>query len=76
VSYLDARGLPGAGDWAGQSAYALIRVSYGDQVCVWVNRLHEGLWLASRYPDTDVAHKNMRLYVERLRDVVVSVARG
>ncbi|MFF3345075.1 condensation domain-containing protein [Streptomyces sp. NPDC002779] len=76
VSYLDARGIPGAGDWAGRSAYALIRVSYGDQVCVWVNRLHEGLWLASRYPDTDVAHKNMRLYVERLRDVVVSVARG
>ncbi|MEU9336771.1 condensation domain-containing protein [Streptomyces sp. NPDC048290] len=74
VSYVDARGLPGAGDWAAMSAYALIRVSYGDQVCVWINRLHEGLWLASRYPDTDVAQKSMRLYVERLRDVIAEVA--
>ncbi|MEV7289573.1 condensation domain-containing protein [Streptomyces sp. NPDC093252] len=76
VSYVDARGLPGAERWAEQSAYALIRVSYGDQVCVWVNRLHEGLWLASRYPDTDVAQKNMRLYVERLRDVITEVSGG
>ncbi|GLW45511.1 hypothetical protein Stsp02_11730 [Streptomyces sp. NBRC 14336] len=73
VSYVDARPLPGSGDWTGQSAYALIRVSYGDQVCVWVNRLPEGLWFACRYPDTDVAHKNLRLYAERLRDIVVGV---
>ncbi|WAZ21869.1 condensation domain-containing protein [Streptomyces cinnabarinus] len=73
VSYLDARGIPGAADWAEQSAYGLIRVSYGDQVCVWVNRLHEGLWFAGRYPDTDVAYKNMSLYVERLRDVIAGV---
>ncbi len=53
-----------------------MRVSYGDQVCVWVNRLPEGLWLASRYPDTDIAAKTMRLYVERLRDRVASVADG
>ncbi|MFF9677169.1 condensation domain-containing protein [Streptomyces eurythermus] len=76
VSYVDTRGLPGAGRWAEQKAYGLLRVSYGDQVCVWVNRLPEGLWLASRYPDTDVAAKNMRLYVERLRDRIASVADG
>lgn len=50
-------------------------MSYGDQVCAWVTRLHEGLWFASRYPDTDVAQKNMRLYVERLRDVIASTVR-
>ncbi|OLZ65060.1 acyltransferase papA2 [Streptomyces sp. IMTB 2501] len=76
VSYVDARGVPGAERWAEQRAHALLRVSYGDQVCVWVNRLHEGLWLASRYPDTDVAAKNLRLYVERLRDRIASVAHG
>ncbi|MEU9988940.1 condensation domain-containing protein [Streptomyces sp. NPDC048045] len=72
VSFVDARGIPGAGQWAGQKAYGLLRVSYGDQVCVWVNRLDDGLWLASRHPDTDTAAKNMRLYVERLRDLVLS----
>ncbi|MFC5215682.1 condensation domain-containing protein [Streptomyces coerulescens] len=72
VSYVDTRGIAGSGQWTEQKAYGLIRVSYGDQVCAWVTRLHEGLWFAGRYPDTDVAQKNMRLYVERLRDVIAS----
>lgn len=76
VSYVDARTVPGAERCAGQRAHVLPRVSYGDQVCGWVNRLHEGLWLASRYPDTDVAAKNLRLYVERPRDHIASVAHG
>ncbi|MGH3312700.1 MAG: condensation domain-containing protein [Streptomyces sp.] len=76
VSFVDARGIPGAAHWAELKAYGLVRVSYGDQVCVWINRLHEGLQFASRYPDTDAAYKNMRLYVERLREIIVSVARN
>ncbi len=76
VSYVDARDVPGAGRWPDLSAYALLRVSYGDQVCAWITRLPEGLWFAARYPDIDVAHKNLSLYVERLRDVVRTVARG
>ncbi|MET7286282.1 condensation domain-containing protein [Streptomyces sp. NPDC005573] len=75
VSFVDARGIPGAARWAEQRAYGLLRVSYGDQVCVWVNRVHDGLWLAARYPDTDVAGKNLRLYVERLRDLMTATAR-
>ncbi|KUF20332.1 acyltransferase papA2 [Streptomyces silvensis] len=76
VSYVDARGIVGSERWADLKAYGLIRVSYGDQVCVWVNRLHSGLQLGSRYPDTDVAYKNMRLYVEQLRETILSVARA
>ncbi|MFG2607249.1 condensation domain-containing protein [Streptomyces sp. NPDC048514] len=76
VSYVDTRATPGAERWAELNAHGLLRVSYGDQVCVWVNRLPEGLWLASRYPDTDMAAKNLRLYVERLRDQIASVAHG
>ncbi|WP_225810377.1 condensation domain-containing protein [Streptomyces spinosus] len=74
VSYVDARPTPGSARWTERKAYGLIRVSYGDQVCVWVNRLHEGLWLACRYPDTDVAYKNVRRYVEGLRDLISSVS--
>ncbi|MFB7241347.1 acyltransferase papA2 [Streptomyces populi] len=73
VSYVDARAVPGSARWAEEKAYGLIRVSYGDQVCAWVNRLHEGLWFACRYPDTAVAYKNVRRYVEGLRDLIVSV---
>ncbi|MFJ9412608.1 condensation domain-containing protein [Streptomyces sp. NPDC101227] len=75
VSFVDARDTPGSESWQDLKAYGLIRVSYGDQVCAWVTRLHEGLQFASRYPDTDVAYQNMRLCVERLRELIVSVAR-
>lgn len=74
VSFIDTRGIPGSERWQDLKAYGLIRVSYGDQVCAWTTRLHEGLQLASRYPDTDIAYKNMRLYAEGLRELIVSVA--
>ncbi|MGW4648655.1 condensation domain-containing protein [Kitasatospora sp. NPDC004289] len=74
VSFVDARGCPGAERWHDLKAYTLLRVSYGDQVCAWTTRIHEGLQIASRYPDTDPAHKNIRLYVEQLRELIVSVA--
>jgi condensation domain-containing protein len=74
VSFVDARGVPGSERWQELKVYGLIRVSYGDQVCAWITRVHEGLQFAARYPDNDVAYKNMRLYVERLREFIVSVA--
>jgi hypothetical protein len=75
VSFVDARGITGSRRWQDLKAYGLIRVSYGDQVCVWTTRLHEGLQLASRYPDTHVAYQNMRLYVEGLRELIVAAPR-
>ncbi|GGS86460.1 condensation domain-containing protein [Streptomyces chromofuscus] len=75
VSFVDARATTGSERWQDLKAYGLIRVSYGDQVCVWLTRLHEGLQLASRYPDTDVAQKNMRLFTERLREHIVAMGR-
>jgi hypothetical protein len=75
VSYVDSRGIPGAERWQELKAYGLIRVSYGDQVCAWVTRVHEGLQFACRLPDTDIAHKNMRRCVELVRERIVSVVR-
>jgi mycolipenoyl-CoA---2-(long-chain-fatty acyl)-trehalose mycolipenoyltransferase / long-chain-acyl-CoA---trehalose acyltransferase len=75
VSFVDARGIAGSQWWQELKAYGLIRVSYGDQVCVWTTRLHEGLQLASRYPDTDLAYQNMRLYVEGLQELIVTAPR-
>ncbi|MDF3143465.1 MULTISPECIES: condensation domain-containing protein [unclassified Streptomyces] len=72
VSFLDARDVPGSARWTDLKVYGLGRVAYGDKVYVWFNRLHEGLWFTCRYPDTDIAYKNMRLYVERLRDIIMS----
>ncbi|SFC54966.1 condensation domain-containing protein [Streptomyces aidingensis] len=74
VSYVDARSTPGSERWQDLKAYGLIRVSYGDQVCAWVTRLHEGLQFASRHPDTGPARRNMRLFVEQLRAFILTVA--
>ncbi|MEU6377168.1 condensation domain-containing protein [Streptomyces sp. NPDC046909] len=76
VSYVDSRGLPGAERWQELKAYGLIRVSYGDQVCAWVTRVHEGLQFACRLPDTDVADKNLRRCAELVRERIVEVARA
>jgi hypothetical protein len=75
ISYVDARVAPGADRWAEWNASTLIRVSQGDQVCVWITRVHEGLQVACRYPDTDIAHKNILRFVEGLRKIIVSVPR-
>jgi hypothetical protein len=75
VSYVDSCGLPGSERRQEPKAYGLIRMPYGDQVCAWVTRVHEGLQFACRLPDTDVAHKNMRRCVELVRERVASVAR-
>ncbi|MFJ8018869.1 condensation domain-containing protein [Streptomyces sp. NPDC096311] len=75
VSFVDARDIPGSERWQELKARGLIRVSYGDQVCVWLTRLHEGVQFACRYPDTDIAYKNMRLCTERLRELIISVVR-
>ncbi len=50
-------------------------MSYGDQVCAWVTRVHEGLQFACRIPDNVIADKNMRLCMELVRERVVEVAR-
>ena len=44
-------------------------------MCVWITRVHEGLQVACRYPDTDIAHKNILRFVEGLRKIIVSVPR-
>ncbi|MFJ4829341.1 condensation domain-containing protein [Streptomyces sp. NPDC088747] len=76
VSLVDSRGVPGSERWQELKAYGLIRISYGDQVCAWLTRVHEGLQFASRYPATDIAYKNMRLYAEGLREHIVTATRS
>jgi hypothetical protein len=76
VSFVDGRTVPASERWDELHAYGLLRVSYGDQVCVWVSRVHEGLQFAARYPDTGPALRSMERYLERLREIVAEVARA
>ncbi|MFD9797014.1 condensation domain-containing protein [Streptomyces sp. NPDC059070] len=75
VSYNDGRDAPESERWHDLKAYALARFTRGDKACMWFSRLHEGLFLTSRFPDTGIAHKNMQLCFEGLRELIVSVPR-
>jgi hypothetical protein len=74
MSYIDARTVAGASQWTEWNAHAFGKVSYGDEVYMWLNRTLEGLHLTYRCPSTEVGHRNVSAYIERVRDVMTSVA--
>ncbi|GAA2804052.1 condensation domain-containing protein [Saccharopolyspora taberi] len=74
VSYMDVRQVAGADRWRTWNAQTFGKVSLGDEVYIWVLRTPDGVYLASRYPNTDLAYKNMSRYIERMREVFITVA--
>jgi hypothetical protein len=76
ISYIDGRIVPGAASWSEWNAHAFGKVAYGDEVYMWINRTSEGVYLTFRYPDTDVARRNVPTFIENTRNVLVSVARN
>jgi hypothetical protein len=74
MSYIDARTVAGASQWTEWNAHAFGKVSYGDEVYMWLNRTLEGLHVTYRCPSTEVGHRNVSAYIERVRDVMTSVA--
>jgi mycolipenoyl-CoA---2-(long-chain-fatty acyl)-trehalose mycolipenoyltransferase / long-chain-acyl-CoA---trehalose acyltransferase len=74
MSYIDARVVPGAAHWTDWNAHAFGKVSYGDEVYLWINRTLDGMYVTYRYPDTEVARRNVTAYIDRMRDIITSVA--
>ncbi|MFD7919239.1 condensation domain-containing protein [Streptomyces sp. NPDC059740] len=76
TSYVDGRSVTGAASWPEWNTVGLLRVSRGDQVCVWITRSEDGLQFASRLPVNPKAQKNVGRYLDGLRAVLTSVARS
>ncbi|MBL1075913.1 acyltransferase [Nocardia sp. 2] len=76
LSYLDMRKLPGA------DLFAAIDFSFfgsrgtSEEVYTWVQRTHENIWMASLFPDTEVAAKSMTRYADVLTGIMESIARS
>lgn len=75
ISYIDARLVPGARRWEEWNAHAFGKVAYGDETYMWVNRTMDGVYVTCRYPNTDLAHDNMAAFIQRIREILTSVAR-
>jgi hypothetical protein len=76
MSYIDGRIVPGAQHWSEWNVHAFGKVSYGDEVYLWINRTLDGLYVTSRYPDTELGRQNVNDYIDRTREIMTSVARN
>ncbi|MFC4602552.1 condensation domain-containing protein [Rhodococcus kronopolitis] len=75
VSYMDIRFAPSASRWREWKARALRSKQYSHDVYIWINRTPEGVNIAARYPDTDIATDNVNRYLDRLRTLMEEVVR-
>lgn len=75
ISYIDMRIAPGADSWDAWKACVIGRASYGDQACMWINRGHDGVYVACRFPDTRLGRENVPRFIRHLRRVLTTTAR-
>lgn len=75
ISFLDMRGIPGAGRWTEWNARALVGRSYSDKANFWVNRTHEGLHITTRHPGTEIALQNVSHFIGHIQAILDAVAR-
>jgi hypothetical protein len=76
VSFADMRVVPGIRQWPEWDARPLVRMgTSGSKVTMWSHRTDDGLWLTARYPATETAAASVACYLDRVRDVLHSVAK-
>ncbi|XVS61173.1 condensation domain-containing protein [Actinosynnema sp. CA-299493] len=76
ISFIDMRVVPGIRHWPEWDARSLGRLATsGSKVNMWTHRTDEGLWLTARYPAAETAAVSVAAYVDRVREVLHSVAK-
>ncbi|GAB3496906.1 condensation domain-containing protein [Amycolatopsis cihanbeyliensis] len=66
VSYTDYRRFPGSARHVEANAQHISNVTVADDAQFWVSRTHEGLFLRSRYPGTDLATRQVTAFTDTL----------
>ncbi|MGP2442727.1 condensation domain-containing protein [Streptomyces sp. JW3] len=75
ISYMDLRGIPGAGQWRDWKASALRSGRVHDrEVYLWIMRNQEGLYLSYRHPDSFTARAAVPSYLMAARHLMRQVA--
>ena len=64
VSYIDYRGLPGAGRHDDIGAHHISNATTADDAQFWISRTDRGLALRTRYPDTADARRTMAAFLD------------
>lgn len=74
VSYIDTRRVPGSQDWEAADCRVLGGPGDSHDVPIWVNRLWRRTYLKASHPDTPEARANVPRYLERVRQILRTVA--
>ena len=74
VSFMDVRFAPAAEHWPDWNARAMRSKQYEHDVYVWINRTPQGINIAARYPNTELATARVHEYIGALRRLLTEVA--
>jgi hypothetical protein len=70
VSYTDYRTMPGADRYADYNPVTMGEVSVADDTHVWASRMHDGLHVGIRHPDTPIAAEILDEYAATIEAVL------
>jgi hypothetical protein len=74
VSFMDVRFAPAAEHWPDWNARALRSKQYQHDVYIWINRTPQGINIAARYPNTELATARVHEYIGTFRALLTEVA--
>ncbi|WP_306360926.1 condensation domain-containing protein [Nocardia sp. CC227C] len=73
LSFLDMRKLPGAELFTALNFSFFGSRGTSEEVYSWVQRTHDMIWMASLFPETDIAARSMTRYCDALTEVMESI---
>ena len=71
---MDVRFAPAAEHWPDWNARALRSKQYQHDVYIWINRTPQGINIAARYPNTELATARVHEYIGTFRALLTEVA--
>ncbi|MCJ0903607.1 condensation domain-containing protein [Rhodococcus sp. ARC_M6] len=74
VSYIDGRRTPDSDSYVATNATGIVGGKETQIASVWINRVHEGAWMAISHPDTPTAHESVTRFATHLSGVIKAVA--
>lgn len=74
VSYIDVRKLPGVDMFDAINGCLFGNRGSSEEVFLWINRFKDHTSITLLFPDTEIAHKSVQTYVQKLTSIMNTVA--
>ncbi|MGC0364945.1 hypothetical protein ABH922_002929 [Rhodococcus sp. 27YEA15] len=74
VSYIDARRLQDSHSYDVSRVRGIVGGKDTQIASMWINRMHDGVWMAISHPDTPIAHDSVKRFADLVSSIVETVA--